>query len=228
MVFKMPLDSDIIENAVKKAKENKFKGKFTHTVDLFIILRDIDLKQPQNRINTEHVLPNGLGNKKSNICVLTTNGDFALRAKQEDLTVVDKEGLNELQQNRSEARKLSRDHDFFIASVEAMPLVAKSLGPVLGPKGKMPLGPPRGSGIVPPTTEIKSLKEKYEKTIRLKMRKALRIYCPVGDEEMSNKELTENIESIVNFLERNLEKGLGNFKNIYLKTTMGHPVKIEI
>ncbi|MHA1268684.1 MAG: 50S ribosomal protein L1 [Candidatus Helarchaeota archaeon] len=222
----MPINQNNIKKAVIEAKSKRNKGKFTHSIDLSINLKEIDLKQPKNRINTEFVLPHNPG-KKINICVCTTVGDFALRAKQEGLTVLTKEDLENFRKNKSEAKKFIKKFDFFIASVEAMPLVAKSLGPVLGPKGKMPLGPPKGSGIVPPTTDIKPLKEQYEKTIRLQMRKSLQINCPVGNENMDDDKITENISSVLRFLENNLEKGLKNIKNIYVKTTMGKPVKIE-
>jgi len=224
----MPVNPKKIKKAVIEAKKNKKKGKFVHTIDLSVNLKDIDLKQPKNRINTELVLPHGLGKKKNKICVCTTSGDFALRAKKEGLDVLEKDDLINLQKDKKEAKKIANNYDFFIATVEAMPQVAKSLGPVLGPKGKMPLGPPKGSGTVPPTVDVKPLKEKYEKTIRLKMRKSPQINCPVGDEEMSEDEIAENIAKVINFLEENLEKGMKNIKSAYVKTTMGRPVKIEL
>ncbi|MHA1311992.1 MAG: 50S ribosomal protein L1 [Candidatus Helarchaeota archaeon] len=223
----MPVNSDIIKKAVKEAKNNRNKGNFVQTLDLSINLKEIDLKQPKNRINTEIILPHGPG-KDIKICVCTTSGDFALRARQEGLTVLDKDALLELQKNKKEAKKIAKQFDFFIASVEVMPIIAKSLGPVLGPQGKMPLGPPKGSGIVPPTTNIKPLIEKYKKTIRLKMRKSLQINCPVGKEDMDDDLITENILAVITFLENNLEKGLKNIKSIFIKTTMGHSVKVKI
>ena len=224
----MPLNTKDIRKAVVDAKEKKKKGNFTQTIDLSIVLKDIDLKQPKNRINMELVLPNEHRKKLSNICVCTTNGDFALRAKQEGLTVINKEALTELQKDRSAARKFVKSYEFFIASVEVMPLIARSLGPVLGPRGKMPLGPPKGAGIVPPTTDIKPLIDRYQKTIRIKMRKSLQINCPVGNEKMDEDKIVENISTVINFLENNLEKGIRNLKNISIKTTMGIPVKIEL
>ncbi|MHA1231905.1 MAG: 50S ribosomal protein L1 [Candidatus Helarchaeota archaeon] len=223
----MPIDRNKIKKAVIEARKNKKKGKFVHTIDLSINLKDIDLKQPKNRINAELVLPHSPG-KDRKICVCTTSGDFALRAKQEGLTVLDKDALTKFQKDKSAARKFCKKFDFFIASVEAMPLIAKSLGPVLGPQGKMPLGPPKGAGIVPPTADIKPLKDRYNKTIRLRMRKSLQINCPVGNENMSDDEIVDNIAAVINYLENNLEKGLRNIKSIYVKTTMGKPVKIEI
>lgn len=224
----MPVDQNIIKESIKKAKENRNKGNFTHTVDISINLKEIDLKQPQNRINTELELPHGPGDKEANICVCTTSGDFALRARQNDLEVLDQEGLSELQGNKAAARKMAKQFEFFVASVEAMPLVARSLGPILGPQGKMPLGPPKGQGIVPPTAEIPPIIKHYKNTVRIKMRKTLQINCPVGREDMENEKIAENISAIFNFLERNLEKGLGNIKKVFLKTTMGHPVKLDI
>ena len=60
------------------------------------------------------------------------------------------------------------------------------------------------------------------------MRKSLQINCPVGKEDMDDDLITENILAVITFLENNLEKGLKNIKSIFIKTTMGHSVKVKI
>ncbi len=37
----------------------------------------------------------------------------------------------------------------------------------------------------------------------------------------------ENIDSIMSFLEHKLPHGYNNIKSVYLKTTMGKPVKVK-
>jgi ribosomal protein L1 len=43
---------------------------------------------------------------------------------------------------------------------------------------------------------------------------------------MSDEEVAQNIEAVVNALTRELKRGMGNIKNIYLKLTMGDSIKL--
>jgi len=101
-----------------------------------------------------------------------------------------------------------------------MPLVGKTLGPVLGPRGKMPVP-------VPPTADIAALIEKHKKTIVLRLRNQPILQCRVGMENMKDEELTDNIQAILRVLEGKLKKGMKNIRLAYLKTAMGEPVKIK-
>jgi large subunit ribosomal protein L1 len=48
----------------------------------------------------------------------------------------------------------------------------------------------------------------------------------IGKEDMSDEEISENIESIISALDRALERGFRNIKSIYVKTSMGDSVKL--
>jgi len=101
-----------------------------------------------------------------------------------------------------------------------MPLVGKTLGPVLGPRGKMPIA-------VPPQVDIVSLMAKHRKTIVVRMRSQPIILCRVGVESMKEEELAENIQTVLRVLEGKLKRGTKNIKNLYIKTAMGAPVKVK-
>ena len=59
-------------------------------------------------------------------------------------TVISPEQIDELSENKREARKLAGKFDFFVAETGLMANIGKSLGVVLGPRGKMPRPiPPR-------------------------------------------------------------------------------------
>ena len=45
---------------------------------------------------------------------------------------------------------------------------------------------------------------------------------------MKDEDVEENIRSLLAFLEKKLPRGKQNIKNVYLKLTMGHPVKLEV
>jgi large subunit ribosomal protein L1 len=99
-------------------------------------------------------------------------------------------------------------------------MVGKVLGPVLGPRGKMPLP-------VPPTADISTLVKKYRKTIVIRLRNQPIIQNRVAMQNMKDEEITENIQAILKVLEGKLKKGMKNIRFAYIKTAMGTPVKIK-
>jgi large subunit ribosomal protein L1 len=99
-------------------------------------------------------------------------------------------------------------------------MVGKTLGPVLGPRGKMPIP-------VPPNADIVELLKKHRKTVVVRMRTQPIIQVSVGSEAMSEDDLFDNVQAVLRFLEGKLKRGLKNVKNVYIKTSMGLPVKIK-
>ena len=75
---------EAVERAIKEAKERKFK----QSVELLIGLRDLDLKKPENRINTEVVLPHGRG-KEVKVGVIAS-GDLLQKGKEMGLETISK------------------------------------------------------------------------------------------------------------------------------------------
>jgi len=101
-----------------------------------------------------------------------------------------------------------------------MPLVGRLLGPILGPRGKMPQP-------VPPSANLKPLVERLKKTVVINTRDKPFFKTLVGNEKMSDEELADNIEAVLNVLPKKYEKGLYHVKSAYVKLTMGPAVPIE-
>jgi large subunit ribosomal protein L1 len=101
-----------------------------------------------------------------------------------------------------------------------MPLVGKTLGSVLGPRGKMPIP-------VPPSADITGLMAKHRKTIVVRLRNQPMLQNRVGMENMKDEEITENVQAVLRVLEGKLKKGTKNIKSLFIKTAMGAPVKIK-
>ncbi len=224
----MPIDENELKAKVKelKSQEGK-KRKFMQTIDLMVNLKELDLKQPANRINAEIILPNALG-KDLKICVIA-QGDLALRASKVGVArVIEKDELGSLGGDKKAAKKIAKQYDYFIVGREVMPLVARFLGPALGPSGKMPLAPPKGNGIVQVNSDIESIIEGYRNTVRLRIKKNPIILCPVGKEDMDSEKIIENINAVFHYLEEHLEKGKGNIRNLFIKKSMSHPIKVTV
>jgi len=215
----MPIDIKKIIEAVKEAKEKAKERKFKESIDLSISFKNLDLKKPENRISTEITLPHPI-NKPVKVCVIAS-GDLEVRAKNEGIdSVLSRTDLEKFLSDRKAAKKLAKQFDFFLAQVDLMPLVGRSLGPVLGPRGKMPKP-------IPPTADVKSLVEQYRRTVRIRMRNNPVIHVRVGTKDMEDEKIAENIKTVLEFLLEKLEKGIQNIKSIYVKTTMGPPVPIK-
>ncbi|HEY4675480.1 MAG TPA: 50S ribosomal protein L1 [Candidatus Bathyarchaeia archaeon] len=215
----MPLDQKTILSGVKEAKEKSEKRKFTQSVELVLKLQDIDMKSPEGKIQEVIQLPYS-PEKSNKICVIAS-GELALKAKRANADlVIQKTDLEALGGKKRELRKIANQYDFFIAEAPLMPLVGRTLGSVLGPRGKMPVP-------IPPTADIASLLEKHRKTIFLKVRTQPILQCRVGMENMKDEEVAENIQAVLRALEGKLKKGMKNIKFAYIKTSMGAPVKIK-
>lgn len=216
----MPLDDKTILDAVKQAKEKSEKRKFDQSVELVLNLREIDMKSPEGKIQELIELPNSPPEKANKVCVIAS-GELALKAKRANADrVIERPELESLAGNKKDLRRIANDYDFFIAEAPLMPLVGKILGPVLGPRGKMPVA-------VPPSADIVTLIAKHRKTIVLRMRTQPIILCRVGVESMKEEELAENIQAILRVLDGKLKRGTKNIKNLYIKTAMGVPVKVK-
>lgn len=214
----MPLDNKKLLEAIKKAKQNSKKRNFVQSIELAVNMKDIDLKKPENRLNVELTLPNEIG-KEPKICVIAA-GDLAVKAKDAGVFVIDKDELGEIARNKKNVKKLAQEYDFFVARADIMPQVGKTLGSVLGPRGKMPRP-------VPPNVDIKTVLEQYKKSVHIRMRENPVIHLRVGNEQMDEKEIADNVQSVINFLEGKFEKGPRNIKSVYIKTTMGPAIKVE-
>ena len=155
------MKKETILSVLKELKEKSKKRNFSQTVDFTINLKNIDLKKPENKIDTFLALPKSLG-KKLKICGLVDK-EMVNQAKESLDNVVTKDQFQILK--KQELKKLAKEYDFFIAQSTLMVDIAKYFGRVFGPKGKMPN--PKSGCVVPPNANLKLLYEKLQKTIIL-------------------------------------------------------------
>jgi len=212
------LREDIV-NAVKEAIEKSKKRNFIESVDLAINLKDVDLSIPKNRINEEVILPHGRG-KEVKIAVFAS-GETALKAKDCADLVIPPEEIDKLAEDKRKARKMANDFDFFLAEAPFMGKIGKSLGIILGPRGKMPKPLPPGSDPCP-------LVQRLKHTVRMRSRDKRTFHVPVGTKEMDVEKIADNIEEVLKRLETKLERGKQNIDSVYVKTTMGPAVRIKL
>jgi large subunit ribosomal protein L1 len=194
--------------------------KFSQTIDMTINLQEIDMKKPESKIQEMIELPHPL-TKKAKICIIAS-GELAFKAKQAgaDL-VIEKDELNTIATDKKRQRELANTYDFFICEAPLMPLVGKSLGTTLGPRGKMPTP-------VPPNANIADQIARHQKLAIVRLKSQPLLQNRVGSEDMKDEEIAENITVIIRRLEGKLKRGIKNIKSITLKTTMGKPVELKL
>ena len=211
--------SQEIEEAVKKVLEESKPRNFTQSIDVVITINDLDVNKPENRLDEEVLLPNGRG--KDVTVAFIAEGELAYQADKAGADIViDKERLEELGKNRPEAKKLANSYDFFVAQSDLMPTVGRFLGPVLGPRKKMPKP-------IPASANPEVILGRLKSTVKIRVKDQPLIQSIVGSEDMTEAQIAENIDAIIDVLDRNLEQGSKQIKAMYLKTTMGPVTRVN-
>jgi len=215
----MPLDKKTLLDAVREAQTKSGEKKFTQSVELILDIKEIDMKSPEGKIQQVIELPHVTG-KPNKILVIAT-GELAMNAKKANVDkVMEKAELEGLSGKKKELRKLANTYDVFLSEAPLMSLVGRTFGPVLGPRGKLPVP-------VPPTADITGLVKKHRKTVVVRMRNQPIIQCAIGTADMKEEEIVDNIQAVLRMLEGKLKRGLKNIKYAFIKTSMGAPVKIK-
>ena len=206
------MEAGEIVGTVEEVLKSKERG-FVECVDLCINLKNVDLKQPKSRINVDIVLPKKFREPKIGAFA---SGEIAMKAKEAGAEVIDPEELKRM--DKKKARALVNTYDYFVADAALMALVGKSLGTILGPRSKMP-------EAIPPGADPTQILSKLEKIARVRS-KTTTLWVNIGREDMAAGDIAENAAAVIKAIEAQLERGWQNIGSIYMKTTMGHAVKV--
>lgn len=208
-----------INQAIKDALSNAPKRKFVESVDITFTIKDVDLKNPTNRIKEEIRLPSGRG-REIKIAMFAAS-EAATMAKAAGLTVITPQEIEDLGGNKGKAKMVANSYDFFLSEVPHMGLIGRYLGVVLGPRGKMPRP-------VPPTLDPAILAAGLKSTIVVKSGDKTTFHAAIGTANQSEEELNANAMAVYNRIISKLERGIGNIRSLYIKTTMGPAQQIEV
>ena len=211
------ITSNRINQAIEDALTTDKKRKFVESVEVAINLRDVDLQNPQKRINAEVALPHGRG-RPARVAVFA-QGEMAVISKKIVDTVISPDQIEDLSDNKREAKKLADKFDFFVAETGLMATIGKSLGIVFGPRGKMPRP-------IPPQADIERIIKSLTNLVPVRSKDRPTFHVPIGNVSMPQEQLAENLETIIKRVESSLDRGSDNIASIWVKTTMGKAVKL--
>lgn len=209
-------DEAIVE-AVRRALRLGKKRRFKQSVDLIVVLKDVDIKSPEGRIREVVFLPNK-PSKEPRICVVA-EGDMAVKAKELGVPVYTRADLQNLRNNRKAAKKIAEQCDWVLVRVDLMGLAGGTLGPALGPRGKAPTP-------VPMKADIAQMIERYKSAVWVRIRNQPQIMCRVGTEDMPPEKIAENIKAVLSAITGKL--GTQKIGRIIVKRTMGIPVEVPL
>ena len=204
-----------IETAIAALKETA-TAKFVESVELHANL-NIDPKYADQQLRTTVTLPNGIG-KQVNIAVLTNEENFE-EAKSANADIVGNDDLIE------QITQGELNFDLLIATPNMMPKLAK-LGRVLGPRGLMPS--PKSGTVT--STLSDTLNEFKKGKFEYKADKTGIVHVNFGKSNFSNEQLVENLQALYQSIEQNRPPGVKGkyFKNIFITTTMGSSIKLDL
>ncbi|MCL5438004.1 MAG: 50S ribosomal protein L1 [Candidatus Thermoplasmatota archaeon] len=205
--------------AVQEAKKLSSGRKFLESVDLAINLREIDLSDPKNRVNEEIILPKGRGKD----LVVAVFGSDELKSKVKGVAnyIYGPEDIAKFAEDKKEFKKLVNKIDFFVAESTLMATIGKSLGQVLGPRGKMPRP-------IPPGQDPSSMLGSLMRTVRARSRDKRTFHVTIGTKVMSDEDLADNANAVLKKIIGKFEKGATNIDGVYVKTSMGKAVRMNI
>lgn len=213
-VWKMSMDGKLAE-VVSKALSLGKPRRFKQSVDLVVVLKDVDLRSPEGRIREIVYLPKKPA-KEAEVCVVA-EGDMEVKARALAVPVINREDLQKLRGNRKQVKKLAKRCDWVLVMAPLMGLAGGILGPALGPRGKAPTP-------VPPNADIEALVNRFKSAVWVRTKNQPQIMVRVGTEDMRPEDIAENIKAIVSVIENKL--GRQKISKIYVKKTMGPPVQL--
>lgn len=207
-----------LAEGIKVAKEGAKQRNFTQSFDLSINLRGVDLRKPENRFNSGFTLPHGRG-KDAKVAVFADS--IAAQAKNIADLVIKKNEIDGLVKNKRKLKKLIEDYEWFLSEASLLPTIVKSMGAVLGPRGKVPKP-------IPPNAKLEPLVMAARKMVRIALRETPVIHVVIGNEKMPEEQIAANAEAVFNFVKEKLPRGLGNIRGVRIKLTMGMSVKVSM
>jgi len=196
---------------IGKLREEK-RG-FSQTFDLTVNFIGLDLKKPENRIREQIKLPHKVRDPK--VCFITDI--LSPVAEKSGQKVLSK---NDLGLKPRKAKTLARDYDIFAVEAPLMPAAAKELGRYLGPRNKQ-MAP-----VPPALKDLGPLIEGYGKAVQINVIKSQTIQIPIGKDSLNDKQILENYNYAFEKIQAKLAEKKAQIKSVYLKTTMGKPMKV--
>lgn len=199
-----------VREILKYSTETK-KRNFLETVELQVGLKNYD-PQRDKRFSGTLKLP-ACPRPHMSVCVFGDAFDVD-RAKSLGVDAMSVDDLKKLNKNKKLIKKLSKRYNAFVASEVLIKQVPRLLGPQLSKAGKFPTPVSHNDDLAGKINDVRS-------TIKFQLKKVLCLAVAVGNVEMTEDVLVNQILMAVNFLVSLLKKKWQNVGSLVIKSTMG-------
>merc|ERR1711990_1352158 len=134
--------------------------------------------------------------------------------KEKGLPSMSADDLKKLNKDKKKVKNLAKSYDAFLCSDTLIKQIPRLLGPGLNKAGKFP-------SLITHTDDIDAKCLDLKSTIKFQMKKVLCLNVAVGNVEMTEEELAQNVHLAMNFLVSLLKKHWQNVKSLHIKSSMG-------
>ncbi len=191
------------------------KAKFDESVEVHLHL-NIDPSKSDQQVRTAVSLPHGTGNTKKIATFTETQQDEAKKAGADIV------GDEKLVEKIIKDKKI--DFDIAVATPEMMPKLSKAAR-ILGPRGLMPN--PKTGTVGPKVAEM--IEELKKGKADFKSDKGGNIHQVVGKRSFSKEQLKENIEELLNTVNKNKPAKVKGklIKTITVTATMTPGIRVK-
>ena len=210
------VSGETIREAAQTLLNPEKKRKFNETIELQIGLKNYD-PQRDKRFSGTYRLPH-IPKPTMKICILADahHADEAAKVGVDSMSVED---LKKLNKNKKLVKKLAGKYDAFLASEALIKQVPRLLGPGLNKAGKFP-------ALLTHNDDMQQKIDDVRGTIKFQLKKVLCLGVAVGNLEMTEDQLVENLRLTINFLVSLLKKNWQNVKSLNVKSTMSKPIRL--
>ncbi|EDK46691.1 hypothetical protein PP707_01020 [Acetobacter pasteurianus] len=204
-----------VKKLLEHSNETK-KRNFLETVELQVGLKNYD-PQRDKRFSGTLKLPQ-VPRPNMTLCIFGDAFDVD-RAKSLGVDAMSVDDLKKLNKNKKLIKKLAKKYNAFIASEVLIKQIPRLLGPTLSKAGKFPTPVSHNDDLYSKVTDVKS-------TIKFQLKKVLCLAVAVGNVEMEEDVLVNQIMMAANFLVSLLKKNWQNVGSLVIKSTMGPSFRI--
>ncbi len=118
-----------------------------------------------------------------------------------------------------ELKKWARKFKLLFISESLVRQLPKLGGPFLTKWGKFPT-------VIQTNDDVRAKIEEGLQTVKFQLKKVLCLGVAVANAALTEEQIRQNLNMSINYLVSLLKKGWNNIKSLYIRTTMGQPVKL--
>jgi len=215
---KIPVEK--MRTAINQMLAGKKDRKFVETVDLQIGLKDYDPNKDKRFAGSVR-LPY-VPRPRLKVCVIA-DANHIDKCKAANIEFIDAEALKKkidpTDKKGKELKKWAKKFKLLFISESLVRQLPKLGGPFLTKWGRFPT-------VVQSNDDVKVKIEEGLQTVKFQLKKVLCLGVAVANVAMNEEQIRQNMNMSINYLVSLLKKGWNNIKSLYIRTTMGAPVKL--